>query len=225
MAPARARTWVDGLDNLGENLIRLATSVRTIEDTPAALASDAAFAVSMGQMVSGFETAFRQAVPVLVGDEKSFLRLIPMGMASGAGSGDDSASPRQAQTLVHEGILGCQEIASLLGRVAGAAEADPAVTRQILQAALRQLSDSTAATGWDLRAVCHEYQSEVRLSGSVPMVLADLGPGAHSLMNDMARAATKMRGARREWYRLNQRLAAAIGLGPTLPPPGRGSRA
>ncbi len=210
--PPKARTWTDGLDNLGENLIRLSSALKTLETTPTTLSSDTAFASAIGQAAAGYARAFRQTRPVLVAVEKPFLGLVPSGPDDDLPEGADAEDLQQAHTLLHEGILASQEIVSLLERAQRASETAPAATRQILEPALAGLADSTGGAGWELRTVCHEYQAEVRLYGTPPTRLGDIGPGARGLLRDMAGAARRLRAARREWFRIDQRLAAATGV-------------
>ena len=215
MSSARSRTWTDGLDNLGENLIRLSTALKSVEESAGSSATDASYVAGTGQLGERFGLAFRQAHPVLVSGEKAFLDLVPSGPAASLPSPTGDENPQQAHTLVHEAILASQEIVSLLERMARAGALDAAITRKILQSSLHQFAETTASVGWELKAVCHEYLAEVSLLGGAPATIEDLGPGAAGIVNDMAGAARRLRAARREWFRTDHRLAAATAAGRT----------
>jgi hypothetical protein len=209
--PTKARPWNEGLDNFGENLIRLGASLKAIQDSPSATGSDANFAAAVAQAATGFRLAFRQALPVLTRGERAFLQLVPTSEGMELSTHPREDSPQHAHTLVHEGVLACVEVLSLLERIDSASTTQPGGTRQVLQSALNPLSESTTSAGWEIRTICHEFASEVKLSGLEPANLEDLGPGAVGLIHDMAVAAHHLRTARREWYRVEQRLAAAVG--------------
>ncbi|MGD0250233.1 MAG: hypothetical protein ABSB97_05030 [Thermoplasmata archaeon] len=177
------------------------------------MATDASFAASIGQASTGFRLAFRQALPVLVRGEASFLRLFPTGTTTELSSHSREDSPQHAHTLVHEGVLACQEMLNLLERIDRTSDIQPGGTRRVLQGSLATLSESTASVGWELRTICHEYTSELKLSGIEPSDLEDLGPGAVGLIHEMAVAAHHLRGERRAWFRIEQRLATAAGTG------------
>lgn len=217
MPAAKPRPWNEGLDNLGENLLRFGAALKTIEESPAAMATDASFAASIGQSSAGFRLAFRQVLPVLVRGESSFLELVPMGTTTELFSHSREDSPQHAHTLLHESVLACHEMLSLLERIDRTSDTQPGGTRQVLQGSLALLSESTTGVGWELRTICHEYSSEVKLLGVEPSNLEDLGPGAIGLIHDMALAAHHLRDARRAWFRIEQRLTAAAG--PRVAPP------
>jgi hypothetical protein len=211
MPPAKARPWNEGLDNFGENLIRLGAGLKSIEESPSATGSDANFAAAIAQAAGGFRLAFRQALPVLTRGERAFLQLVPISEGAELSVHPREDSPQHAHTLVHESVLACVEVLSLLERIEYASTAQPGGARQVLQGSLSALAESTTTTGWEIRTICHEYASEVKLSGADPANLEDLGPGAVGLIHDMAVAAHRLRTVRREWYRVEQRLAAAVG--------------
>jgi hypothetical protein len=208
---AKPRPWNEGMDNLGENLVRLGTALKAIEGSPSTSSTDASFAASMEQVVTGYRVAFRQTLPVLVRSERSFLHLVPASLAAELSTHPREDSPQHAHTFLHEGILACQEIASLLDRVDRSCQAQPGDTRLVLQSSLAPLSDSTASVGWEIRTICHEYESEVQLAGIEPEALDDFGAGSVGMIHDLAAAAHHLRSARREWFRVEQRLAAAVG--------------
>jgi hypothetical protein len=207
MPPPKTRPWNEVLDNLGENLVRLGGSFKAIEDSPAAMATDASFAGSIGQAATSFQMAFRQVLPALVRSETSFLELVPTSAANELSAHPREDSPQHAHTLLHEGVLACQEVLTLLGRVDRTNSSQPGSTRQVLQGQLAGLAETTSSTGWELRTICHEYLTEVKLSGVEPSSLDDLGPGSIGLVHDMAVAAHNLRNARRFWFRVEQRLA------------------
>jgi len=213
MPPVRSRTWDDVLDNLGENLVRLGTSLSFLADSAVSSAAEGTYAQSMEQIATGFRLAFRQARPALAAGESSFRQLTRASVeefSTGQSVATSDALGR-AHTLVHEGILVCQEMVTLLNLIEQGAQTEPEKTRQTFVSAARRLAEVTATAGWELRTVCHEYDAEVRLSetaakNSRELVLASMG-----LLQDMANAAQSLRAARREWYRLGQRLSAVLG--------------
>jgi hypothetical protein len=207
---AKARPWNEGLDNFGENLIRLGSGLRAIQESPSATGSDANFAAAVAQVATGFRLAFRQALPVLTRGEQAFLQLVPISEGTELSVHPREDSPQHAHTLVHEGVLACVEVLSLLGRIDSVSSTQPGSARQVLQGSLAALAESTTAAGWEIRTICHEFASEVKLSGADPANLEDLGPGAVGLIHDMAVAAHHLRAVRREWYRVEQRLAGAV---------------
>ena len=205
------RSWPEGLENFGENLIRLGSAVKSLEESWAAPGADSEFDSSTAQLASAYARAFRMAQPVLLTGEQSFLALVPAELPTPLSPTDSETNLRQAHTVVHEAILGAQEIVALMDRLTEAETNDPSGTREILHGHLGTLSDSTTAVGWELKSVCHEFRSEVALAGAPPTSLFDFGPGAVGLVVDMARAANHLRRARREWFRLEQRLRSAQG--------------
>jgi hypothetical protein len=207
---SKSRPWNDGLDNLGENLVRFGGALKTIGGSPASLATDASFATSIGQASTGFRVAFRQVLPVLARGETSFLQLVPAATATELSTHSREDSPLHAHTLLHEGVLACQEMVSLLERIDRTSNSQPGGTRRVLQGSLEELAESTTAIGWELRTICHEYVTEVKLAGIEPSDLEDLGPGSIGLIHDMAVAAHHLRGVRRAWFRIEQRLAGLI---------------
>jgi hypothetical protein len=218
------RTWVDGLDNLGENLVRLSTALKGLEETPAAMASDATFAEATGSLAEAFALAFRQAHPVLVSTEDSFVLLTAESAPQTWAADVGEESPHQAGALVHEAILCSQEIVSLLVRIAQAGRLNAGLTRRLLQPALPKLADSASVIGWELKGICHEFQAEVKLLRTPPVTLKDLGAGARALARDMADAAGRLRTLRKDWFRTDHRLTAATGaavdasiMGPVQP--------
>lgn|GEM_PF-3554468 len=212
MPTAKNRSWHDILDNLGENLIRLGTSLTALAESPTAPASDAAFAPAMERIASGFRLAFRQARPLLTSGQKVFLQLARASTEElGSGPARVESGPiARAHTLVHEGILVCQEMVAVLNSVEQAAQTDPETTRQTFAPSLSHLAECTASAGWELRTICHEYVSEVRLAEVAGVAVKELVPASMGLLHDMAGAADSLRTARREWFRVGQRLTAAL---------------
>lgn len=196
---------------MGENLIRLAAALKALEETPSAAPTDAAFGAAVGQLARQFALAFRQAHPVLVASEESFLDFVRPDLPGEILPNAAGENPRQAPTLVHEGILASQELVALLERLNEAAQTNAAATRQFVQASLEKLVEMATSTGWDLKGVCHEYLSEAKLAGRPPALLDYMGPGMAGLVNDMAGAARRLRSARNAWYRTGQTLAGLIG--------------
>jgi hypothetical protein len=221
MPPVKARPWNEGLDNFGENLIRLGAGLKSIQESPSATGSDANFAAAVAQAATGFRLAFRQALPVLTRGERAFLQLVPISEGTELTAHPREDSPQHAHTLVHEGVLACVEVLSLLERIDYASTTQPGSARQVLQGSLAALAESTTAVGWEIRTICHEFASEVKLSGVDPANLEDLGPGAVGLIHDMAVAAHHLRAVRREWYRVDQRLVAAVASSPVSEGAGR----
>lgn len=219
MPSARGRNWNDVLDNLGENLIRLGTSLSALAEGPAGAANDVTFAQSMERIATGFRLAFRQARPALSTGEKVFLQLARASLeeliAAQTISGTDQVG--RAHTLVHEGLLLCQEMVTELNRVEQAAQTYPEQTRGTFAPSLASLAETTAAAGWELRAVCHEYQAELRLAEATGLTVKDLVPASMGLLHDMASTARGLRDVRREWFRVGQRLASAVGESPARP--------
>ena len=214
MPAARSRSWNDVLDNLGENLIRLGTSLSVLAETPPGSSSDAAFVQSLEKVATGFRLAFRQARPALTSGESIFLQLTRASIdelaASHALTGTEHLG--RAHTLVHEGVLVCQEMVTLLNLIEQGSQSDPEKTRQSFAGSLRHLAETTATAGWELRTVCHEFESEVRLvefTGAASKILVPVSMG---LLHDMANAAQSLRLARREWFRVGQRLTSALGV-------------
>ena len=211
MAAPRTRTWTEGLENLGENLMRLSSAVQPLRVSLESPAPDAQSGPSISQLAGAYAKAFRMAPPVLRSGEAAFLALVPAELPNLAYAAPGEVPPQQAHTLIHEAILGAQEMVSLLDRLAESEGADPTGTLTALRGLLPSLAESAAAVGWELKAVCHEFESEVKLAGGSPASLPELGPGAVGLITDLAQAARNLRVARREWYRLEQQLAAFLG--------------
>lgn len=206
MPPAKSRPWDEGLDNFGENLVRLGTALKAISEPPAGTASDYGFWSTVGSTSAGFLVAFRQALPVLTRGERSFLQLVPTSEAAELYSHPREDSPQHAHTLLHEGVLACHEILSLLERINQTTGASPSGLREAMQTLIAELAESANAAGWEVRNVCHEFAAEVKLAGAEPANLEDLGPGAVGLIHDMAAAAHRLRRERRQWFRIEQRL-------------------
>lgn len=202
---------MDGLDNLGENLIRLATSLKTLEESPVTTTSDFAFAEATGKLAEAYDRAFRQTHPVLVSSEDVFIELVADTESQSWVPGLSEERPHQAGSLVHEAILSSQEIVSLLARIAQAGRIHASMTRRLLEPSLPPFTESASVIGWELKGICHEYRAEVKLLGHAPASLKDLGAGARALATDMVDAASRLRSARREWFRIDHRLAAATG--------------
>jgi hypothetical protein len=209
---ASSRAWVDGLDNLGENLIRLGSSFRNLENTPALLEDEQGFPTAVGHLASVFVVAFRQAHPVLVAGEKSYLNLVPANLEASLPFRPGGEDPRLAHTLVHEAVLASHEVTTLLVRCTQLTAENRELPRKVLLAALHPFTESLLRVGWELREVCHEYMNEVALATGTPDLLSDIGPGFTGLVFDLAGAARRVRLARRLWYRFEARLTAAAGL-------------
>lgn len=207
-ASATSRSWNEALDNLGENLVRLGSSLRAHEDKPGGLSSDEEIVTTLGPLAAKFAAAFRQAQPILEYTERFFLRLEPSGPGTKPPTADTETLLRDADTLVHEAILSAREIVSFLDRLVEVSRVDAGRTRRILQPILHQFSDSVVNVGWELRTVCHEFSSEVNLTGSPPAHLEELGVGATVLTRDMVSTARQLRSSRKLWFRTEQRLAA-----------------
>lgn len=226
MPQQRTRTWVDGLENLGENLIRLATSLKTLEGAGEAASSDFGFAEAMAQLGETYGLAFGQAHPLLVSTEEAFVEMVAEDENPQWESEVSDDRSHQAAALVHEAILSSSEIVSLLARVAQAARVSASMTRQVLRPTLPAFTESASVVGWELKRICHEFQSEMKLLGHAPRSLADLGPGTRALALDMVEGANKLRVARREWFMIDHRLASATGAGVGgAPSPGRSTKA
>lgn len=204
---------MDGLENLGENLVRLATSLKTMEATLPAHPSDFGFGEAMAKLAEAFGTAFRQAHPVLLSSEEAFVELVAGSEPQDWTNDVGEEHLREAGALVHEGILCSQEIVLLLARIASAGRVNAPMTRQVLQPSLSGFAESTSVIGWELKGISHEFQAEVKLLGRAPRNLKDLGTGSRALAADMANAAGRLRLARREWFRIDHRLASATGAG------------
>lgn len=220
MPPVRTRSWNAVLDNLGENLIRLGTSLAALSENPTAPTNDATFAQAMEKAATGFRLAFRQARPALAAGQNAFLQLSRASIEELAASHTISSTEEigRAHTLVHEGVLVCQEMVALLNLIEQGSQTDPDRTRRAFSPSLLHLAEVTASSGWDLRGVCHEYEAEVRLAESSGATVKDLVPASMGLLHEMANAAEGLRQARREWFRVGQRLATALGtdsLSPT----------
>lgn len=215
MPAAKTRNWNDVLDNLGENLIRLGTSLSALGEGPGSPTTDAIFSQAMERAASGFRLAFRQARPALAAGEKVFLQLVRASTEELAASHSigEANQVARAHTLVREGVLVCQEMVTLLNTVEHAAQTDPEPIRRTFAPSLRTLAESTASAGWELRTVCHEYSAELRLAETSGITVKELIPASMGLLHDMASAAESLRGARREWFRVGQRLAVALGEG------------
>lgn len=191
--------------------MRLATSLKTLEETPSAVSNDLAFAGVIGKLAEAFGRAFRQAHPVLVASEGAFVALVAEeGPKEGVMAPSEETS-RQAGALVHEAVLCSQEIASLLGRFLRAGRINPPMARRLLEPSLPPFAESLSAIGWELKGICHEYLAEVKLLGQEPTHLRDLPTGARALTHDMADVAGKLRAARKDWFRIDHRLASATG--------------
>lgn len=218
MPTVKTRSWNEVLDNLGENLIRLGTSLTALAENPAAPTNDAAFAQAMEKAATGFRLAFRQARPALASGQSVFLQLTRASIEELAASHTVSSTEQvgRAHTLVHEGVLVCQEMVALLNLIEQGSQTDPERTRRAFSPSLRHLAEVTASSGWDLRSVCHEYEAEVRLAESGGTG-KDLIPASMGLLHDMASAADGLRQSRREWFRVGQRLATALGAEPPSP--------
>lgn len=213
MPATKSRAWNDVLDNLGENLIRLGASLSVVAEGLSSSSNEASFARSMEQIATGFRLAFRQARPALSAGEEEFVQLTRTGskelMASPSFVGSERLEG--SQTLVHEGILVCQEMVNLLNQIEQGAQSDAERTRQAFAPLLRRLAETTASAGWELRTVCHEYDAEARLAQLGGSSAKGAAPASIGLLHDMSSAAQALRLARREWFRAGQRLSSLAG--------------
>lgn len=216
MPAAKTKPWNVVLDNLGENLIRLGTSLSALAEAPPATTSEATFAQGMEKTASGFRLAFRQARPALAAGERVFLQFVRASLEEllTSHSVSESEEVARAHTLVHEGVLVCQEMVMALNQVEHAAQTDPQGVRRTFAPSLRVLAETTASAGWEVRTVCHEYAAEVHLSETKPSGVKELVLASMGLLYDMTAAAGSLRSARREWFRVGERLAATLGGAP-----------
>jgi hypothetical protein len=211
---AKNRSWNDVLDNLGENLVRLGTSLTALSENSSAPPNDVAFSQSMERIATGFRLAFRQARPALDASEKPFRQLtrasIEELVATQGAAGAEQIG--RAHTLVHEGILVCHEMVTLLNLIEHASQTDPEKTRRTFTPSLRHLAETTASSGWELRTICHEFESERGLAPrDGAATKGAIEPVSMGLLHDMAIGAHGLRVARREWFRAGQRLAVTLG--------------
>lgn len=209
MTPATSPTWTDSLDNFGENLIRFSTSLKALEDPPAGGEADDDLVRQARDVAEAFVPAFRATPGLLVASEPTFLTLLDVAISDADRAGKVETNPIRADSLVHEAILGSQELTALLERIAVSELRDPSIIAQIIEPAFHDLVDSTATVGWELKALCHDYRAEVKLAGVTPTRLEELGHGTRPLVHDMAALARQLRRTRQFWYRLGYRLKSA----------------
>ncbi len=210
MSTPKTRTWVDGLENLGENLVRMAISLKGLEEAAPAASSDITFEGAVTKLAEAFGLAFRQAHPVLVSGENAFVQLVAEGELKSLASDLREKHPHRAGTLVHEAILCSQEMVSLMARIAQAGRANAPRTREVLQPSLPKFADSASVIGWELKSICHEFRAEVKLLGRAPTSFRDFGAGTGALVGDMMEIARKLRSARKDWFRMDHQLRAAM---------------
>lgn len=214
MPAAKSRNWSDVLDNLGENLIRLGTSLSVLSEARSPPEYESTYAQALEKIATGFRLAFRQARPALASQEKVYLQYVRASVDEIAAShgtyGGGERDPAVAHTLVHEGVLVCQEMVTLLNLIEQGAQLEPDRIRHTFATSAHGLSETTASAGWELRAVCHEHDAETRLA-EAGGPSKELIPASMGLLHDMAQAARTLRSARREWFRVGQRISSALG--------------
>jgi hypothetical protein len=208
----KQREWDEVLDNLGENLIRVGTALKGLAEPSAAKADEAHYYETVQGIASAFELAFKQAEPALHSNEGDFAVLL---QASGGSdlqvTGADDRNPFAfASTLLREGRLACREARALLEDLVHSAELNPGVTRAFLQPVLQSIPQTTESVGWELRAVCNEYDSELDMGKPERSRPKQAVPLSIGLVRDMASAANRLRAVRKEWFRLREGLVRTV---------------
>ena len=212
MTTEKQRTWQEGLENLGENLVRLGSALRAIQQSQGTLDEEAPSSVAVAQLSATFGLALRQARAVLISNEASFLALMRPSTPTMVSGALQAGELELARSLVREGIHGAQQLVTLLERIGKAAPTDSALVSSILTSSLEHLGDTVGAAGWQLVGVCHEFQAELSLLASPPASVGDLGPGGGALLNDMTSAVRELRASRRFWFRVDHQIASATGV-------------
>jgi len=212
MPGQKRREWDEVLDNLGENLIRVGTALKGLAEPSAAKSDDAQYYEIVQGIASAFEVAFKQAEPALQSNEGDFAVLL---QASGGSdlrlsTPDDHSPHTYAFSLLREGRLACREARALLEDLVHSAEMNVGVTRAYLQPLLQSIPQATETVGWELRAVCNEYDSEIDLGRPERSRQKEPVPISIGLVRDMAAAANRLRAVRKEWFRLREGLVRTV---------------
>jgi hypothetical protein len=220
-APKR-REWDEVLNNLGENLIRLGTALQGLLEPTGVKYDDARFYEITQGIASAFELAFKQAEPALHSSEGDFAALL---QASGGTdlklAPTDEHSPHPyASGLLREGRLVCREARALLQDLVRSAEMNARVTRAYLQPLLMTLPHTTESVGWELRAICNEFESEIDIGRPERSRQKEAVPISIGLVRDMATAAGRLRTIRKEWFRLREGLVRTVERSKPEPSPG-----
>jgi hypothetical protein len=208
----KRREWDEVVDNLGENLIRVGTALKGLLDPSAVKSDDAHYYEMVQGIASAFELAFKQAEPALQSNEGDFTVLL---QASGASdlrlsAADDHSPHTYASALLREGRLACREARSLLQDLVHSAEMNAKATRAYLHPLLQSVPQNTESVGWELRAVCNEYDSELELGRPERSHSKEAIPISIGLVRDMAAASNRLRTVRKEWFRLREGLVRTV---------------
>jgi hypothetical protein len=217
----KRREWDEVLDNLGENLIRVGTALKGLAEPSAVKSDDGHYQEIVQGIASAFEIAFKQAEPALQSNEGDFAILL---QASGASDPGHSAGAEQpphpyAFSLLREGRLVCREARALLQDLVHSAEMNAQLMRAYLQPMLQSVPLSTESVGWELRAVCNEFDSEIELGTPERARPKETVPISIGLVRDMAAAASRLRTVRKEWFRLREGLVRAVERSQAEPAP------
>lgn len=212
MPTQKRREWNEVLDNLGENLIRVGTALKGLAEPSVAKSDDAQYFEVVQGIASAFEVAFKQAEPALQSSEGDFSVLL---QASGGSDlklsmGDEHGPHAYAVSLLREGRLACREARALLQDLVRSAEMDARVTRAYLQPALQAVPQGTEMVGWELRAICNEFDSETDSGKPERSHPKEAVPLSIGLVRDMATAATRLRSVRKDWFRLREGLVHTV---------------
>ena len=212
MPAQKRREWDEVLDNLGENLIRVGTALKGLADPSAAKSDDAQYHQIVQGISSAFELAFKQAEPALLSNEGDFAVLLQTSGGSDLRivAAEGQSPHTYAFTLLREGRLACREARALLQDLVHSSELNPGVARAYLQPLLQSIPLSTEAVGWELRAVCNEYESEIELGRPERSRAKEAVPISIGLVRDMAAAAGRLRAVRKEWFRLREGLVRTV---------------
>jgi hypothetical protein len=208
----KQREWNEVLDNLGENLIRVGTALKGLAEPSAAKSDDAHYYEIVQGIASAFELAFKQAEPALHSTEGDFAVLLQTSGGSNLQiTGPDDHSPyAYASTLLREGRLACREARALLEDLVHSAELNAGATRTFLQPVLQSVPQNTESVGWELRAVCNEYDSEIDMGKPDRSRPKEAIPLSIGLVRDMAAAANRLRAVRKDWFRLREGLVRTV---------------
>jgi hypothetical protein len=215
----KRREWDEVIDNLGENLIRLGSALKGLAEPSAVKSDDPHYSEIIQGIASAFEVAFKQAEPALQANEGDFAVLL---QASGGSElkvseGDEHSPHTYAPSLLREGRLVCREAQSLLQDLVQSAEVNPRATRAFVQPLLQFVPLSTETVGWELRAICNEFDSELALARSERPRSKEVVPLSIGLVRDIATVANRLRTLRKEWFRLREGLVRTVER--STPPP------